>query len=494
MPKRSNRAVVAALWTAVAATGSAGILGRTSQENGVTPSASRGDARDAICPIVYQADETPSTAGYQYIFYGNAFFINEQGYLLTAAHVLRSFGDGAQVYVLVSRAEAPPRLVKASLVAADWAHDVAVLRATSNPFADKSRVGYLRLATGMPERGEPVFVEALRPVKTFPRSFEAPQEDRVNAEVVAYQFEELEKGRDATKLFLFNHEVILGQSGAPVLKEGTNDVAGLVEGRWLRPAASLVQATKDVAGGGGTGAAVPMHYAIALLEREGIAWHAGSSSPLDPAGAPGDNTAGSVPAPLSLLAPPYPSESLFEGEVLLDALVRRNGTLADIRIIAGKPPFTDKALGTVRTWIFLPGRVAGNAAESRIGIAVEFVQTPASGEARRERVIGARLDVVERGATPAVTLAPQYPAGNAGEGSVVLYERIDSAGRVNATQVLSDAGGFARAATEAVRQWRFVPGRHRGTNAESAAVIAVIFRNLSAGGPQAPSPASQATH
>jgi hypothetical protein len=40
-----------------------------------------GDAgfTSAICPIVYPVDETPAERGYQYAFYGSAFFISREG-------------------------------------------------------------------------------------------------------------------------------------------------------------------------------------------------------------------------------------------------------------------------------------------------------------------------------------------------------------------------------------------------------------------------------
>src|SRR5215471_4593728 len=60
-----------------------------------------GSLAEAICPVVYALDETPSEKGYHYLFYGNAFFINEDGYLVTAAHLLNSFRDGGQPHVLV---------------------------------------------------------------------------------------------------------------------------------------------------------------------------------------------------------------------------------------------------------------------------------------------------------------------------------------------------------------------------------------------------------
>ncbi len=36
---------------------------------------------DAICPIIYPVDQSASDRGYHYLFYGNGFFINSDGYL-----------------------------------------------------------------------------------------------------------------------------------------------------------------------------------------------------------------------------------------------------------------------------------------------------------------------------------------------------------------------------------------------------------------------------
>src|SRR5262245_5785808 len=49
--------------------------------------------RAAVCPIVYPYDIAAGSKGLRYTFYGNAFFINAQGYLVTAAHVLQTFRD-----------------------------------------------------------------------------------------------------------------------------------------------------------------------------------------------------------------------------------------------------------------------------------------------------------------------------------------------------------------------------------------------------------------
>src|SRR6267378_6562377 len=127
----------------------------------LTVGAASGDFADdaslsAVCPVAYQLDQSPSSRGYHYSFFGNAFFINEQGYLLTAAHVLESFRNGGQPYILVTRPNSPPRLVKASIIAVDSEHDVAILRANSNPFTSKFKVSFLPLSSDPASAGESV--------------------------------------------------------------------------------------------------------------------------------------------------------------------------------------------------------------------------------------------------------------------------------------------------------------------------------------------------
>jgi S1-C subfamily serine protease len=224
----------------------------------------------AICPIVYPVDESPGSHGYQYAFYGNAFFVSREGYLLTAAHVLHSFGNGGQPHILVQRADAPPQLLKAEVVAMDKEHDVAVLRATPNPFAGNYRVGILSLGTQAPARGDGVVVAALRPSRRRPRSFETELQDHSEARVIDFQASQLEKGLGDTELLLFNHEVILGQSGAPVLSADGRNVVGFIEGQWLHPPVGL--AAQMEPGATSIGAAVPIRYAIGVLREKGIDW------------------------------------------------------------------------------------------------------------------------------------------------------------------------------------------------------------------------------
>jgi hypothetical protein len=232
----------------------------------------------AICPIVYPLDENPSAHGYQYAFHGNAFFINRDGLLITAAHVLHSFRNGGDPHILVQRVEAPPQMLKAEVVLEDLEHDVAVLRATPNPFAGKAyRVGTLAPDSTAVSRGEPIVVAALRPKRRQPHSFETELEDRSAASVIDFQNSVLQKGFGDTELVLFNHEVILGQSGAPVLAAGSGEVVAFIEGQWLRPAAGLAVEMQRGQDANSVGAAVPIRYAIAALRAKGIAWAEGDA-------------------------------------------------------------------------------------------------------------------------------------------------------------------------------------------------------------------------
>jgi S1-C subfamily serine protease len=227
----------------------------------------------AICPIVYPLDQSPSERGFHYTFYGNGFFINDEGYLLTAAHVLSQLRD-AQPYIVLRLPMAPPRLLKVMVIAVDPDHDVALLRATPNPFEGKYQVRFLPLAVERPERTQAVLAAALRPSRLKdPHTFDAFVEDRPSGQVLEYESSKLDKGPAETELLLFSHEILLGDSGAPVVTAESQAVVGLVEGRWLRVNAASI-ATSMKQSGGGIGAAVLIHYAIRLLEQQCVAWHA----------------------------------------------------------------------------------------------------------------------------------------------------------------------------------------------------------------------------
>ena len=239
----------------------------------------------AICPLVYPLDESSGARGVHYTFYGNAFFIDEQGYLLTAAHVLSDFRDGGQPHILLRRPEAPPRVIKVEVVATDTQHDIAILRAVPNPFAAQGQrfegeyaIAFLLLGTEKPVPGAEVLAAALRPSRLQdPHSFDAPREERSPAEVLQYTTTQLQKGQADGEVFLFDHEVNRGQSGAPVLTRDAQAVLGIVEGQWLRGVSLRNRESGKSASN--IGAAIPITYALPLLDAKHVPWHDAGKTP-----------------------------------------------------------------------------------------------------------------------------------------------------------------------------------------------------------------------
>jgi len=447
----------------------------------------------AICPIVYPVDQSPSAKGYQYIFFGNAFFINNQGYLLTAAHVLSAFRNGGgQPHILVDRPTAPPQLLKAELVAVDWEHDVALLRATPNPFDGKFNVTFLPLTAARPLPGSSVLAAALRPARIRnPHTFEMPVKENFSARVLNYQFTQEEKGAGDTELFLFSHEVLLGQSGAPVLSVDSREVVGFVDGRWLHPSA-VAAGTPEEPLTPTLGAAVRIHYAIALLREKGIAWETTAGVSERAQIAADQNKNSSMPEPLSLVAAPFPPQSLTGGEVVLDALVTADGKLTDIRVVKGDSPFREKSLSALRTWTFLPARSEGQAVESRIGITFQFAQTYLAASAKRVHDYkGLLANSSDRGALPMSTAEPDSLANSSADGSVILFNLVDREGQVTSTRELYGSDSLTPAAEAAARQWRFAPGKNAGKETDSAVIIVVMFRRTVVAGSAASSRKTQ---
>jgi hypothetical protein len=74
-----------------------------------------------------------------------------------------------------------------------------------------------------------------------------------------------------------DREVQRGQSGAPVLSQDTEAVLGIVEGQWLR-GLSVQNPSSTGKPASNMGAAIPITYALPLLDARHIPWHAAASS------------------------------------------------------------------------------------------------------------------------------------------------------------------------------------------------------------------------
>ncbi len=431
---------------------------------------------NAVCQVVYPVDQFPVTRGYRYIFLGNGFFVNEDGYVVTAAHLLGWFHDGAVPSVLIGPPEGPRQIFDATVVASDTEHDVAILRVTPNPFQTVKNISYLPISVDTPSRGKNVITASLRPTSIDDaHSADVPLVDFSRGEVLDYQFFR-EEGKTGSELLLFNQQIVPGQSGSPLVSADSHAVVGVVVGRWLHP-------TVIPSGANGSrlnlapGAALRAHYAISLLDQLHITWHMASLSAaqVPAASAP---ASGFTPAiPLTVVNPPYPPRALFGGEVVLDAFIDADGKLTDMSVVSGDSPFLEVVMDAVQNWTFQPARLDGHPAAARIGIVFNFPQSSlpkvTSGERKYEEPSAVSST---HGPLPLYTIEAAYPPNSIGEGSVALYSSVDAQGKIASTSVLEDVPSLTKPAIAALEQWKFAPGKQAGVDADSAVIVVVTSR------------------
>ncbi len=192
--------------------------------------------------------------------------------LVAAAHVISSFGEGGQPNILVGAPGGTHRLLQANVVAVDWAHDVAILRATPNPFTINWGVKFLPLTLERSASGKGLLLVSLHPSDPqYAYSLQLPIEDHVTGKVLKYQFSDGETEGTGRELIAMSQNVVPGQSGSPVISSDTHEVVGIALGRWMYP--GLLSLAASVGSRGTSpGAVLPVHYAIALLHDRGIAW------------------------------------------------------------------------------------------------------------------------------------------------------------------------------------------------------------------------------
>jgi TonB family protein len=374
-------------------------------------------------------------------------------------------------------------MIEAPIVSADWDHDVAILRATPNPFTGEKKIAYLPLSAEVPALGSAVLSASLRPADLEnARSFLAPLEDFSRGEVIRYQlYRENQQQSGERELVLFNQPVLSGQSGSPLLSADSHAVVGIVVGRWLHPVVipSGNQSGHETMA---PGAALRIHYAIGLLEQLHVGWHKPAAPIATPEHAAAEKTAEQAkgftpPVPLSVVSTRYPPRALYGGEVLLDALVDSSGKLTDVRVIAGDQPFLDTVLGAVRTWTFTPARKEGRVVEARVGIVFQFPQSFLPHIVSREHKHPETLEASgDRAALPALSVEPEYPPRTTSEGTVTFYGVVDSQGQLASTSVLRDIPTLTEPVVSSAHEWLFAPAERDGSRTDSTLVVVVAFR------------------
>jgi hypothetical protein len=375
----------------------------------------------------------------------------------------------------VGSPDKPRQLLEAPLIAADWEHDVAVLRAMPNPFPSDSKLAYLPLTLETPAKGKMVLAASLlSPEAENASSLDAPRKDVSEGQVLDYQFHQ-EVGAPDSEVLLISQQVSPGQSGSPLVSADSQGVVGIILGRWLLPVVLPAAANRSHVALS-PGAALRIHYAISLLQKNHIAWHP-AAEPAWRREAPAQQDGYSPPVPVSVVGTNYPPQALFGGDVLLDALIDSSGKPTDIKVVAGDSPFVEPALSAVRTWTFTPAQLDGRSVEARIGIVFQFPQSYVPPLASKERKHGEpSAESDDRVALPVFTVEPDYPVNSIAQGSVGLYNLVDSEGHITSTSTLLDLEPLTAPTLAALRRWQFAPAKQAGAATECAVIVVETFR------------------
>ncbi|MBI1740391.1 MAG: trypsin-like peptidase domain-containing protein [Candidatus Koribacter versatilis] len=241
---------------------------------------------------------------------GSGFFVNEDGYVLTASHV-------ADVYEAVMNSQAAEKVVYVAIpwpdpkeqgvqgitvyqsfhqipftvAARDRVHDVALLKLTKNPFSKEQVPVLLRNETG-DYRLRPGFVrirkQNLRAGENvafagFPleQNFLIAQDGIVSNPVIVLPEEALRSlGLEIvwgeTPEFIAIGAMINDRQSGSLLFDFKGTVVGICEGHMNAPAVPETNTPGPIrtyTTNAGIGLVVPIRYATALMDKNGIRWH-----------------------------------------------------------------------------------------------------------------------------------------------------------------------------------------------------------------------------
>jgi TonB family protein len=173
--------------------------------------------------------------------------------------------------------------------------------------------------------------------------------------------------------------------------------------------------------------------------------------------------------------PQIPIQAVGGGEVLLELTVGSNGRVSAARTLQTSPLFTEALRAVVNDWQFVPADLKGKPVESKVLVGALFrrpaLNSPSLGELPAD-IAAPSPDVPY----PMLTIEPNYPSLALESGIVLVEAQIDTQGDVVDAQVVRSAPPFDAPALEAVRQWKFRPGRAGGGAVTTYAYLVFAFR------------------
>jgi S1-C subfamily serine protease len=231
--------------------------GAESEEQG--PAASQ--PGDLVAAVVQLVAVGPGPVDKNRECAATGFLVNEQGYILTNAHVVEDArrclagSAGGKIMAKLARPEArAAKAVSCDVIVLDDRHDLALLK-TERPLPEGKRRSFARLdsrklpdGTQVSVIGHPGF--AWHPVTQSGRVLRHAPLDLSDATMAT---------SETTETLVLDMPLHRGNSGSPVYLPSSGGVVAVVERRFpARPEETV---------------AVPIRYAIDLLDRHGVRWY-----------------------------------------------------------------------------------------------------------------------------------------------------------------------------------------------------------------------------
>jgi serine protease Do len=187
----------------------------------------------------------------------SGFLVNEEGYILTNAHIVEDarqcLAASPETKIMAKLPRAKLRAVPAvscDVIGLDDLHDIAVLK-TERPLTGEERPGFLPLDPAEVADGTPVAVTG-HPAFAWHPTTQHGKVIRRTALGLS------DRSAEKSDILVLDIPLKRGASGSPVYDE-SGAVVGVVERHYpSRPSETV---------------AVPIRYAIELLNRHGVRWH-----------------------------------------------------------------------------------------------------------------------------------------------------------------------------------------------------------------------------
>ncbi len=172
--------------------------------------------------------------------------------------------------------------------------------------------------------------------------------------------------------------------------------------------------------------------------------------------------------------PPIPTHAVGAGEVLLEVLVTRSGSVGDVTVLRSTPPFTQLMATAVEAWRFQPADNQGPV-EARVLVAALFrppaIASPTLGTAATNVAAPGREIPF-----PTKMVPPPYPPQAVDNRAVLVEAGVGPSGNVTEAKSVGAASGFDDAAVQAARAWLFRPAESASGPVSSIAYIVFGFR------------------